>query len=126
MNKIKTIGLYVMAIFYLLAGLNHFINPEDYLRLIPEYLPNPSLLNILAGICEVGFGIGLFFSQTRRLSSWGIILMLLAFIPAHIYFIQLNSCIENGLCVASWIGWVRLILIHPLLILWAYLYTSKK
>ena len=126
MNKFKTVGLYLMAFFYLLAGINHFINPDSYAGLIPDYLPFHSLLNFASGICEVGFGIGLVFRKTRWQSAWGIILMLIAFIPAHVYFIQLNSCIENGLCVAPWIGWVRLILIHPLLIIWAYLYTSKK
>lgn len=125
MNKIKKIGLYVMAIFYLLAGLNHFINPEGYILLIPEYLPNHSLLNILAGIAEVGFATGLFFPKSRKLAAWGIILMLIAFIPAHIYFIQLDSCIENGLCLPPWTGWVRLIFIHPLLIAWAAFYTRR-
>ncbi|SFT50038.1 Uncharacterized membrane protein [Algoriphagus locisalis] len=126
MNKFKTISLYVMAIIYLLAGINHFLNPEGYIQLIPDYLPNHSLVNILAGIAEIGLGLGLLFGKTRWLSAWGIILMLIAFVPSHVYFIQLNSCIENGLCVAPWIGWVRLIIIHPLLIGWAYLYTSKK
>ena len=126
MNKVKTISLFIMAIFYLIAGLNHFINPEGYLRLIPAYLPTPVILNLVAGVCEVCFGLGLFFKETRKLSAWGIILMLLAFIPAHIYFIQLDSCIENGLCLSPWIGWFRLLVIHPLLIYWAYLYTSEK
>ena len=126
MNKVKTISLFIMAIFYLLAGLNHFINPEGYLRLIPEYLPDPAILNLVAGICEICFGLGLFIKETRKLSAWGIILMLLAFIPAHIYFIQLDSCLENGLCLPPWTGWFRLLVIHPLLIYWAYLYTSEK
>ncbi len=125
MNKLKIIGLYVMAGLYVLAGINHFVNPSGYLRLIPEYLPNPTLLNVIAGICEVGFGILLFFPQTRKWAAWGIILMLLAFIPAHVYFIELNSCIENGICLPPWTGWFRLIIIHPLLIGWAYLYTAK-
>lgn len=126
MNKIKTVSLCVMAIFYLIAGFNHFIKPDGYLRLIPEYLPNHSLLNIMAGIFEVGFGLGLFFPKTRRVSSWGIILMLIAFIPSHVYFIQLDSCVENGLCLPPWTGWFRLIIIHPLLIFWAYVFTSKE
>ncbi|WP_425638899.1 DoxX family protein [Algoriphagus yeomjeoni] len=126
MNKIKSIALYIMAIFYILAGLNHFINPEGYMRLIPEYLPNHFLLNLMAGICEVSFGIGLLIPKARPLASWGIIIMLIAFIPTHVYFIQLNSCVENGLCLPPWTGWFRLVIIHPLLIYWAYLYTSKE
>ncbi|MEB2775281.1 DoxX family membrane protein [Algoriphagus sp. D3-2-R+10] len=125
MKKLRIIGLYVMAVFYSLAGLNHFVNPDSYLGLIPEYLPNHSLLNLIAGICEVGFGIALLFPSSRKWAAWGIILMLLAFIPAHVYFIELNSCIENGICLPPWTGWFRLIIIHPLLIAWAYLYTRR-
>ena len=125
MNKLKIVALYVMAVFYILAGINHFMKPEGYLGLIPEYLPFHELLNILAGIFEVAFGMGLLFPKTRHLAAWGIILMLIAFIPAHIYFIQLNSCIENGICLPPWTGWFRLLIIHPVLFSWAYLYTFK-
>ncbi len=113
-----------MAALYLFAGLNHFINPDNYYALIPSYLPFPELLNILAGIAEVIFAVGLFFPKYRKISAWGIILMLIAFIPAHIYFIQIDSCIPDGICVPEWGGWVRLIVIHPILIGWAWIYTK--
>jgi hypothetical protein len=50
--------------------------------------------------------------------------MLISFIPAHIYFIQIGSCVEGGMCVSEWIGWARLLIIHPLLIWWALSVTS--
>ena len=125
MKKIKIISLYVMAVFYTLAGINHFINPDGYLRLIPEYLPNHELLNCLAGVFEVVFGLALLFPSSRRWAAWGIILMLLAFIPAHIYFIEMNSCVENGICLPPWTGWFRLLIIHPILLVWAFLFTRK-
>lgn len=125
MKKLKIVALYVMSLFYTLAGINHFINPAGYLKLIPEYLPNHSLLNLFAGLCEVVFGVLLVIPRTRKWAAWGIILMLLAFIPAHVYFIELNSCIENGICLPPWTGWFRLVIIHPLLIAWAYWYTRE-
>jgi uncharacterized membrane protein len=33
--------LYLMALIYIVAGLNHFRNPRLYLKIIPPYLPNP-------------------------------------------------------------------------------------
>jgi len=121
---IKKIGLYLMAAFYFIAGLNHFLNPDDYYPLIPSYLPYPDFINIFSGIVEVAFSIGLFFPATQRFSAWGIILMLIAFIPSHIYFIQIGSCVPDGLCVPEWIGLFRLVIIHPLLIFWAWIYTK--
>lgn len=123
LQNLKILGLYLMAGFYLFAGINHFRSPEFYLPLIPDYLPEPDLLNLLAGIAEIVLAIGLLIPQTRKLAAWGVIAMLLAFIPSHVYFIQIGSCIPDVLCVAEWMGWVRLLLIHPLLIAWAWIYT---
>jgi len=47
------ISLFVICTFYLIAGLNHFLNPKNYLDLIPPYFPNHHLLNILSGVCEI-------------------------------------------------------------------------
>jgi uncharacterized membrane protein len=125
LHNLKIIGLYLMAGFYLFGGINHFRTPEFYLPLIPDYLPTPDLLNLLAGIAEIVLAIGLLIPNTRKWAAWGVIAMLLAFIPSHVYFIQLGSCIPDVLCAAEWMGWVRLLLIQPLLIAWAWIYTRN-
>lgn len=125
-QTVREIGKYLMAIFYFLGGINHFVQPEFYLPLIPEYLPDKVSLNIIAGIAEILGAIGLIIPQTKKIAAWGIFTMLIAFIPSHIYFIQIGSCLEGGLCVSEWIGWIRLILIHPLLIWWAWIYTKQN
>jgi len=125
---LKQIGNYLeskwsvrlIAVFYFFAGINHFISPQFYLPLIPPFFPYPEAINSLSGIIEVALGLGMLFVQSRKIASYGIILLLLAFIPSHVYFIQIGSCISEGLCVPAWVGWVRLIVIHPILILWAW------
>ncbi len=109
-----------IVLFYLIAGINHFINPEWYYPLIPDYLGYPKTLNTIAGIAEILGATGLIFKKTKQLASIGLILMLIIFIPSHWYFIEQGSCIEGTLCVAPWIAWVRLIIIHPLLIAWVW------
>lgn len=109
-----------MGGFYVIAGINHFIMPQFYIDLIPPYLPAAEWINYLSGITEIVLGLLVFSPKHRKLASYGIIAMLLAFIPAHIYFIELGSCIDGGLCVPEWIGYLRLIVIHPLLIYWAW------
>lgn len=117
--SIKALSLYLQAGFYTLAGVNHFVNPGFYLPLIPDYLPFTDLINTLSGLVEIALGLGLIFITTRRIAALGIAAMLIAFIPSHVFFIQLGSCVDGGLCVPEWLGWARLIVIHPLLILWA-------
>jgi uncharacterized membrane protein len=124
LSKLKKPSLFLMAFLYLLAGVNHFLSPESYLPIIPDYLPSHDLINILAGIAEIILGFGLLIPNTRKVSAWGVVLMLIAFIPSHVYFIQIGSCVEGGICTPEWVGWLRLIVIHPLLLAWAWIYTK--
>ena len=116
---LKKLNLFLLSSFYVFVGVNHFINPQFYYGLIPDYVPSHELINVVSGLAEISLGIGVIFQKTRKWSSYLLVAMLISFIPAHVYFIQIGSCIEGGMCVAEWIGWVRLLFIHPLLIWWA-------
>jgi uncharacterized membrane protein len=115
----KKLSIYGMVTLYLLAGLNHFINPEFYYKIIPPYLGNPGVINTVAGISEILLATLLLPVLTRKWACYGIILMLLAFVPAHIYMLQKEFPV-NGRNTPAWILWVRLVIIQPLLILWAW------
>jgi uncharacterized membrane protein len=104
----------------LVAGINHFLNPSFYLPLIPDYLPYPVHINIISGTLEVVLAMLLLHPKLRTFGSWGIIVLLLLFIPSHIYFIQIGACVPKGLCTPLWVAWVRLIVVHPLLGYWAW------
>lgn len=120
-------GLLLVAIlFYLIAGVNHFINPDFYLPLIPPYLLLIEEANLLSGTAEILGAIGLTLRQTRIWASYGIILMLICFIPSHLYFIQIGSCIDGSLCVREWIAWVRILLVQPLFIWWIYVIRNVR
>lgn len=108
-----------MAVFYIMAGINHFRNPDAYLGIIPPYISNADLINIMSGIAEIFLGTLLFFPQARKLACYAIIAMLVAFIPAHIYMIKTGFCI-NDFCLPVWALWVRLLVLQPLLIFWAW------
>ena len=125
MGIVRKLFLYIQAAFYVAAGANHFLNPDFYFGLIPPYLPWPVTINIVAGVVEIIFGFMLLVPSMRRLASYGIVAMLVAFIPSHIYFIEIGSCIEGGLCTTPLIAWARLVVIHPILIWWAFVYRSE-
>lgn len=114
------ISRWLMAIFYLAAGLNHFRDPDFYMPLIPDYLPFPEWINITSGVLEVLFALFLMIPSLRRWGTMGIMILLVLFIPSHVYFIQIGACIEGGLCTSLWVAHARLWVIHPLLFLWAF------
>jgi len=123
MNLLKKISLVAMIIGYLLAGVNHFRVPESYIRIIPPYIPLPKLMNLLAGFFEILFGLLLIFKRTRILAARGIILLLILFIPIHVDMVIRAPFQLGGLYVTPLIAWIRLAVLQPLLIWWAWWYT---
>ena len=117
---IKRFLLILLIMLYLLAGINHFWHPAFYLRLIPPDLPNHELINVVAGVAELILGLLLIFPLTRRWAAYGIVAMLVAFIPSHVYSIELARCNAGQWCIPSAIAWVRFFVIHPFLIAWAW------
>ncbi|MDB4903394.1 MAG: DoxX family protein [Mucilaginibacter sp.] len=122
MSKLKNISLVLLVIFYLLAGANHFRDAASYIKIIPNYLLYPTVLNILAGFFEILFAMMLIFYKTRSLAAWGIILMLIAFLPVHISMIGDAPLRLGRIVVTPLMAWIRLIILQPLLILWAWWY----
>lgn len=111
--------LYVMAFIFILAGINHFRSPRMYQKIIPTYFSNPKLLNILSGIAEIILGIALVIPLLSSYVAWGIIALLIAVFPTHIYMYQ-NEKVRMGL--PKWVLLFRM----PLqlgLIFWGYQYT---
>ena len=120
LTVLKTISLLVLCSFYIVAGINHFWDPKAYYDLIPPYFPDHSLLNILSGAFEIIAGILMIIPVTRKPSAYLIIAILIAFIPAHIYLIQMKGCVSKKICVAEWIAWVRLFPLQFILMWWAW------
>lgn len=112
------ISLWIMAILYILAGINHFVMPRFYISIIPPFLPFPKLINWVSGIAEVVLGIGLLIPSYSTLSAWGIILLLIAVYPANIYHFMKGWRKKKMI----WVLLLRLPL-QFVLIWWAYLYS---
>lgn len=75
----------MLAIGFVLAGINHFINPAFYLKIMPPILPAPLFLIYLSGILEIALGVLLLLPKFTRLAAWGLIALLIAVFPANIY-----------------------------------------
>ncbi|MFD0751141.1 DoxX family protein [Mucilaginibacter calamicampi] len=125
MTVTKKISLILLIIGYIAAGINHFRVPEFYIAIIPHYIPYPQFMNAAAGIFEILFGLGLAFKITRKLAAWGIVLMLLAFLPVHITMITDAPFKVGNTTVTLLLAWLRLAL-QPVLIAWAWWHTKDN
>jgi uncharacterized membrane protein len=109
-------SLYLLSLFYLLAGTNHFLVPDFYARMVPPYLPAPHFLVYLSGALEILMGILVLFRKSRRYASLGIILLLISFVPVHIYLIQTRG---EPIGISLLFAWIR-VPVQGLFICWAW------
>ncbi|MEO7766012.1 MAG: hypothetical protein ABIS01_01255, partial [Ferruginibacter sp.] len=117
---IKKTCLVLMVILYLGAGINHFVHPNGYLAIIPPYFPFPVFINIASGALEIILATLLMFASTKRMAAMGIIILLVLFIPAHLFMIQKGGCVNNTVCWPAWLAWLRLFPIQFILMWWAW------
>ena len=74
-----------MSLLYITVGVKHFINPDFFVTIVPPIINWKEEAVLVSGFIEVLLGILLLFNQTRKLAAWGIILLLIAVLPANIY-----------------------------------------
>ncbi len=112
----RTAALWILAAFFVVAGLNHFLNPDPYLAMMPPYLPWPTGLIVVSGIAEIAGGLAILFAKVRRLAGWGLIALLVAVFPANVQ-VALHGW--PGVQIPQWALWARLPL-QGVLIAWVY------
>jgi uncharacterized membrane protein len=112
----RTVALWILAAFFVVAGLNHFLNPDPYLAMMPPYLPWHAGLIIISGIAEIAGGLAILIAKMRRLAGWGLIALLVAVFPANVQ-VALHGW--AGVQIPPWALWARLPL-QGVLIAWVY------
>ena len=112
----RTIALWLLAVLFTLAGLNHFLNPGPYLRLMPPYLPWHWELILISGAAEMVGGLAILVPSLRILAGWGLIVLLVAVFPAN-----LNAALHGleGVAIPAWVLWARLP-VQGLFIAWVW------
>jgi len=110
---------YLIGVLLVLAGANHFRKPKIYERIIPPYLPAHATLVLLSGIIEMILGFMILNPNTEIAAAWSIIVMLILFLPIHIYMLQ-NE--EASMQLPRWVLLLRIPL-QFVLIYWAYQYV---
>jgi uncharacterized membrane protein len=119
MSRPKHVLLWIMAALYVVAGVNHFIDPGFYLAIMPDYLPWHLPLIYASGVAEIALGIAVLIPRLRVLAAWGIIALLVAIFPANVY-----AATDQVPLIAGdpfW-NWVRLPF-QGVFIAWAWWYT---
>ena len=110
----------LLAILFVLAGINHFRSPKTYLTIIPNAFSDKEFINNASGFLEIVFGTLLLFEPSKQLGAYGIMGLLIAFFATHIFMIQDEKA---SLGLPKWFLCIRLFLQFAL-IYWAFQYTK--
>jgi uncharacterized membrane protein len=104
----KTIANFLVAFAMVAIGVAHFADPDPFVRIVPELLPAPLFLVYVSGAFEILGGLGLLWSRTRRVASWGLIALYLCVFPANINMAINEIQLEPGGSLPVWAMWARL------------------
>lgn len=110
----------LMAVLLIYGGFNHFYKPEFYNGFIPDFLPK-LIVNYISGTIELLLGFGLFIKGFQKKSAYGIFLLMLAFLPIHIWD-MLKELPAIGSKTAAYIR----IVVQFLFIAWAWFLYKKQ
>lgn len=113
----------LLAFGFIGAGVLHFLKPGPYLAIMPPWLPAHALLVQISGVAELAGGLGLLVPRWRRAAGIGLILLLIAILPANIQML-LNYQARSAPAGEILLLWLRLPL--QLVLIWAAWRVSRR
>ena len=90
---------WLLAAFYLFAGVAHLRIPGPFLTIMPPWVPEPELVVALTGWAEIAGAIGLaqwFSPPLRRAAAIGLAASAVCVFPANIHHFAMDLAREDG------------------------------
>ena len=81
----RILSLFGLSVFFVYFGIDHFVNPDFYLSIMPPAFPLHAEAVYISGFFEILGGICVLIPSLRKLAGWGLIALLVSVYPANIY-----------------------------------------
>jgi len=81
---ITKILIYVYVIFFIGAGINHFLNPQFYDAIVPDFIPYPRLVHQFTGVLEIVTPF-ILLTKFRKEAALLMIIFLVLIYSANLY-----------------------------------------
>ena len=81
---ITKVLIYVYVLFFVGAGLNHFLNPQFYDAIVPSFIPFPRVVHQFTGILEIIIPL-LLLTKYRKEAALAMIVLLVLLYGANLY-----------------------------------------
>ncbi|MGK2956568.1 MAG: DoxX family protein [Solirubrobacterales bacterium] len=114
---------YVIGTLFIFAGVMHFIKPQSFAAIMPDWIPLHDPAVVVSGVAEIVGGAAMFSDRTARVGGWWLIALLVAVFPANIHMAINPDQVKGIEDVPQWALWARLPL-QPLAIWLVWLATK--
>lgn len=112
----RRVARHLLALFYALAGVGHFIFADAMVRIMPAFVPAPRIVVLATGACELAGAAALLTVRWRRTAAWALAAYALCVWPANVQHALIDVGDGGGLPI--WYHVPRLAL-QPAIIWWA-------
>ena len=76
--------IYVYVVFFISAGVNHFLNPQFYDAIVPGFIPFPRVVHQFTGLLEIIIPL-LLLTKYRKEAALAMIVLLVLLYGANLY-----------------------------------------
>ena len=117
----------IFGIILLGAAYNHIVNAEIYTAMVPKFI-TILFADIFAVVAETLVGILLLIPKTRKYGAIGFTILMIIFLPLHIWDVFRVKNQENPLVKSMNVAVIRLVI--QLMVIafgfWMFQFYSKK
>lgn len=90
MAKAAKIGWFIikiiLALFITYAGVQHFVNPDFFLKVIPPFLMDFGYpIVYISGVIEIAIGLLMLTNKYQQLGALSFMWLMIFFLPLHIW-----------------------------------------
>src|SRR4051812_15109612 len=103
-ERVRSVVRVMVALAMIGVGVDHFVAPEFFVRIVPRFLPAPQVLVWVSGFFEIAGGVGLLIPRTRRAAGLGLVALYVSVFPANI---NMSLHPELGGSIPHWALWLR-------------------
>tara|TARA_B100000579_G_C22260249_1_gene589076 strand:+ start:105 stop:533 length:429 start_codon:yes stop_codon:yes gene_type:complete len=118
----KKIVLMGLAIFFIYFGIDHFVNTEFYLAIMPPAFPLHEEAVYISGFFEILGGVCVLIPRLRKIAGLGLVALLVVVYPANIYMAMTPEAFPD---IPKSVLYIRLVF-QFLFFYWAYSVTRSS
>lgn len=115
-TRARSAGRRLLTAFYALAGAGHLYFTEAMVRIVPVWVPQPRVVVLATGICELAGAMALALPRWRKPAGWALAAYALCVWPANVQHAIIDLSHGTGLPIGYHAPRLAL---QPLIIWWA-------